>query len=458
MSRFKLEEEFKHVFTILKNIQNLKEKLNFENITKDAINMKKLLYILSILLIFKTNILMSDNTFKSNNIVEKPAPITFISRCDTDGLSHGVSIKGKYAYVADGFAGLKIIDISNHKAPIIVGSYYGGESDLPIINSAKKVVIRGKYAYIATSFTGLQIIDITNPIHPTFVGKVFNEVNSGDLALKGNYAYVVDDGIGEIQIINISNPASPIVVNTYKTHVSGVSIDISKNYAYIAGFNGLEIIDISNPASPIYISKYDTGVSFGVQIKGKYAYVSGSYAERLHILDISNPASPKSVSTSPKGFAGSGISISNNYAYLSHVVGELNIIDISNPTSPKYVGTYDTPSSSGDAVTSIGNYIYIGNGSNGLTIIKLNIKDTDNDGIADNIDLDDDNDGISDSDEITLGFNPLNEKDGLADYDRDGFCNAMEFNIGTKMNNFNDKPIWTPIQIDTVVTFIPTKP
>ena len=421
--------------------------------------MKKPLFVLSVLLTFNTNTLMSDNTFKSKRIVQKPAPLTFVSKLDTDGLALGVSIRGNYAYLADSFAGLKIINISNPAKPVIVGTYRGGGPDAPFINEAHRVKVKGNYAYIATKFTGLQIINISNPTHPTFVSGITNKNTTKDVSIQGDYAYATDS-VGYLQVINISNPSIPIVVNTYDTQGDAEGVSTSGNYAYVSvSFSGLEIINISNPASPVLASIYDTDNSNDVKIIGKYAYVANFYGdeEGLKILDISNPASPKLIGTSPAGFSGQSISVAGNYAYIASWYGGLHMIDISNPTSPLYAGTYDPKYTMRD-VSVVGNYVYIASSSKGLVILKRNIIDTDKDGIEDSIDLDDDNDGISDSDEVALGFNPLNAQDGLADYDRDGFCNAMEFNIGTDMNNVNDKPIWTPILMDAIITFVPTKP
>jgi len=84
--------------------------------------------------------------------------------------------------------------------------------------------------------------------------------------------------------------------------------------------------------------------------------------------------------------------------------------------------------------------------------------DTDGDGTPDAIDTDDDDDGISDSDEVILGFDPLDASDGLADSDSDGFSNALEFSIGTNMNDATDKPVWSPILMDDIMIFITSKP
>ena len=62
----------------------------------------------------------------------------------------------------------------------------------------------------------------------------------------------------------------------------------------------------------------------------------------------------------------------------------------------------------------------------GSTRIFLTIVDTDNDGIADNLDSDDDNDGLSDTAEAAAGTS-----DKLADSDGDGISDGTEINNGT---------------------------
>ena len=87
--------------------------------------------------------------------------------------------------------------------------------------------------------------------------------------------------------------------------------------------------------------------------------------------------------------------------------------------------------------------------------------DTDNDGIGNNADTDDDNDGITDKIELEHGLNPLNALDAQADFDHDGFSNATEIEMDTDIRSANSKPIWIPITVGDIVTFVlitPKKP
>ena len=61
-------------------------------------------------------------------------------------------------YVADHFAGLRIIDVSTPSSPVEVGFSSG-------TGEANDVDVVGIYAFVAAA--GLQVIDVSNPFSPT---------------------------------------------------------------------------------------------------------------------------------------------------------------------------------------------------------------------------------------------------------------------------------------------------
>jgi hypothetical protein len=74
-----------------------------------------------------------------------------------------VAVSGHYAYVADGGAGLQVIDVSDPANPRRVGGY-----DTP--GYAGGVAVSGHYAYVADGDAGLQVIDVSDPANPRRVG------------------------------------------------------------------------------------------------------------------------------------------------------------------------------------------------------------------------------------------------------------------------------------------------
>jgi flagellar hook capping protein FlgD/LVIVD repeat-containing protein len=84
----------------------------------------------------------------------------------TPGEARGASILGTKAYVADGTAGLAIVDLATPKSPVLIG-----QADTP--DDARSVTVDEGFAYVADSGSGIQVIDISNPHSPRLVGGTY---------------------------------------------------------------------------------------------------------------------------------------------------------------------------------------------------------------------------------------------------------------------------------------------
>ena len=71
---------------------------------------------------------------------------------------------GRYAYVAEGQAGLAIYDILSSPSTLV------GTCDTPGV--ARDVSVRGSYAYVADGDQGIQVIDVSDPAAPTIVANL----------------------------------------------------------------------------------------------------------------------------------------------------------------------------------------------------------------------------------------------------------------------------------------------
>ncbi|WP_375329244.1 Calx-beta domain-containing protein [Microcystis sp. BLCC-F210] len=288
--------------------------------------------------------------------------ITLVGSYNTSGLASDVQIVGNYAYVADYYSGLQIIDISNPAAPTLKGNY-------DTSGYAQDVQVVGNYAYVADDWSGLQIIDISNPVAPTLKGNYDTSGYANDVQVVGNYAYVADEDSG-LLIIDISNPAAPTLKGNYDTSSYANDVQVVGNYAYVADSgSGLLIIDISNPTNPTLKGNYDTsGFAQDVQIVGNYAYVADWYSG-LQIIDISNPATPTLKGHYDTSYA-YDVQVVGNYAYVADEDSGLLIIDISNPAAPTLKGNYYTSGNAQD-VQVVGNYAYVAGGVDGLQILDV---------------------------------------------------------------------------------------
>ncbi|MGM3309110.1 DUF4347 domain-containing protein [Anabaena sp. WFMT] len=235
------------------------------------------------------------------------------------------------------------------------------------LSYANDVAVVGNYAYVVGD--RLEIIDIIDPNNPVFKGNY--DISYGrSIQIVGNYAYVADDSSG-LQIINISNPSAPTLVGNYNTSGNANDVEIVGNYAYVAyEYSGLQIINISNPSAPTLIGNYNTsGNANDVEIVGNYAYVADN-GSGLQIINISNLGAPTLVGNYNTSGNANDVEIVGNYAYVADNGSGLQIINISNLGAPTLVGNYNTSGNAND-VEIVGNYAYVADNGSGLQIINI---------------------------------------------------------------------------------------
>jgi len=285
--------------------------------------------------------------------VSDPAQPTEVGFYDTQKWAYGVAVSGNYGYIADREGGLLIINVADPAQSTQVGHY-----DTP--GFACGVTINGDYAYVADYYDGLLVIDITDPAMPVEVGSLDTPGAAWSVTVSGNYAFVADD-IGGLRIIDISDPTQPNEVGFYDRALVVYDVVVSGNYAYIADLDekiernrivkqpGICVIDISDPTQPDSIAFFETEAdAFGVDISGEYAYIA-CRQNGLRIVDISDPADLiEAAFYNPSGDI-YGVTVSGDYAYIAdwkENTGGLRIIDISDAAQVNEVGYYDTPGSS----------------------------------------------------------------------------------------------------------------
>lgn len=127
-----------------------------------------------------------------------------LSLVDIPGYANNVEVKGDYAYIAAGSAGLQVVDVADRTKPAIVA-----ELDTP--GTAIDVRIAGNQLYLADGVEGLHIIDITNPLVPTRLGGLDTPGTAQDMQVSGNFVYIADGEAG-LQIVDATDPALPLLV------------------------------------------------------------------------------------------------------------------------------------------------------------------------------------------------------------------------------------------------------
>jgi hypothetical protein len=146
------------------------------------------------------------------------------------------------------------------------------------------VAVAGDYAYILDY--GFRVVDISNPAAPTTVGSVQMPVGQGNewgVTVAGAYAYVANS-IWGLRVIDVSDPSDPRVVGTADTSRHAWSSAVGGGYAYVADDAGLEVVDISTPTAPGIIGNYGVrGSCANVAVAGPFVFITEN---NLKILPI----------------------------------------------------------------------------------------------------------------------------------------------------------------------------
>ena len=130
--------------------------------------------------------------------VSDPSYPTEVGFHDTPGQASDVVVKGRYAYIADGTEGLRIINVSD---PI----YPSEESFQDTLGQATSVSVEDNIAYIADRGQGLIIIYLLNPDGKHSV--ITTEKPTSNVVVKSDLAFIAVDNKG-LLAIDVSNSCS----------------------------------------------------------------------------------------------------------------------------------------------------------------------------------------------------------------------------------------------------------
>jgi len=178
---------------------------------------------------------------------------------------------------------------------------------------------------VADRDAGLRIIDVTNPASPTEIGYCETLGIAGDVAVRGDFAYLVSGLGNDLWVVNVADPASPQPVGRCPLPNGGEAVAVSGSYAYVAA-SDLYVIDISNPATPTLAKSYTTpGYCLGVTVAGNFAYI-GDASYGLRVLNVSDPQDPQEVGYYNTPGMASNAAVVGEYIYQADDASGLQVI------------------------------------------------------------------------------------------------------------------------------------
>ena len=271
--------------------------------------------------------------------------LTTLGAVKTPGELWTVALNGDYAYCLDRAAGLRILDITDEKAPKDItpdnSDYKGGGG----IDARVGTAVHDGFLYAFfreasdTAEQGMRKFDIKNPEEPKLMA-TYNSAVNRDLGFYENYAYVADAGNG-IKIFDISQNTNSAPAATISGNYNTLCVD--GNFLFTADTSGMvKIFNIKNPETPVQIAARSfTGIDINyIKVSGKRLYLGcgrggtadPSPMDQLIIVDIANMTTFIANATYVYGgYKIFGLDISENYLYVTLYPNSIVIFDISDP-------------------------------------------------------------------------------------------------------------------------------
>ncbi|MBI2574134.1 MAG: hypothetical protein HYV78_01955 [Candidatus Wildermuthbacteria bacterium] len=279
----------------------------------------------------------------------------------------GLDIDGAYAYVIGSFPyRLTPIDIRSPTNPTILQATESiiGDADL------QDIQVTGGFAFLADGIAGLRIVDVSNPAAPNHVKDIDLGGRGFNLYKTGNKLYV---GVEQkyFHLADARNSGDPKLLYTERFTASYpyTGVVINNSTLYFNG-GGARIYDISNPKSPRQMNAKPLEAD-SIQIQGKYLYSTIGEVGLL-IYDVSNPSSPALVSRTPFPVGiPRNVSVDGRWAIgISNSPYSINLFDIADPKKPVAKKSY-LYEKYPYAVTAKDGYAYVARGRDGFDILKI---------------------------------------------------------------------------------------
>ncbi len=183
--------------------------------------------------------------------VTDPASPLPLSEFNTTNQTMGIGLDGDLCMLANGFGGLRSVNVADPLAPALLG-------DLPFGANCNDVMPIDNVAFTVSFGGGMLSVDITDATNMSIIQQQpWGFLNALDIT--DDLAWVADGQAG-LRVVDISDPANLVSLATQA--VGGQPRDVVRSrvgspYAYLADdFYGLRQMDVSDPTAPILFASY----------------------------------------------------------------------------------------------------------------------------------------------------------------------------------------------------------
>jgi hypothetical protein len=312
-----------------------------------------------------------DDTYVPPVIPDPTTGMYYVGKIKTNG--NAVYVKGKvinqvqYAFLADGPAGLQIINVTNGENPSLVYNFKTNG----FLREVFIDTIRGKYyAFLSDEINGLFILDVTNPSNP--IADTVLSYISGSKTVNRTGNYLLTSSGSEVNILALDSlPEKVYEINKYTpaNPVRHIEIKGSAGY-FIEDITGLEIVNLENPIQPLrYSTFHSPGSSNDIRIAENLAYIADG-TTGVSVISIANPQQPYFIKSVSIETDIRYIDYTPNYIFTGEYTDGVSVFNLFNTSTPDLLGYY-IPTEKCYGLHYFKAKILIANGTDGLLITRF---------------------------------------------------------------------------------------
>ena len=245
-------------------------------------------------------------------------------------------IEGVYLYLANGWSGLKVIDISDPAFPQVIGS-------VTPEGRCKSVALHENIAYLAAT-VGMHVVDIADPSQPILLMSLPDQLESVKVETDGDRVYLLGEN-GGMFIYDIADPANPRKLGAWYAS-SGIDMVIEGTLAYVVSMSRLYVVDISDAQWPQQVGEvFTANLSYGMDKSGDQVFVAVENSG-VQVFDVSDPRDIISLGVSDTMGYTTDVAVVGNEVFVVHPHEGVHAFDAADPANLSHLWSYDTRGSS----------------------------------------------------------------------------------------------------------------
>lgn len=170
--------------------------------------------------------------------VSDPARPRHLGSRDTDGAAWGLALREDAVVVADWWGGLLLLETGTSAQTLAV---------YPRRERIRSIAIRGNFAFVSQGDAGLQVFDIRNPLNPTWVTGI-DLADADAVALEQHRAWVLHSGGRRVAAVDISEPFQARVEKHLEAPLQASMLRALDGAILLAGDGDVALIDTHSGA------------------------------------------------------------------------------------------------------------------------------------------------------------------------------------------------------------------